>query len=283
MPDTTPAKRYGVIGHPIEHSRSPQIHTQFASQFDLALSYERILAPLDGFAATVDEFFRQGSGLNVTLPFKEQAYDLAGPRLSRRAHMAGAVNTLWLQDGQVHGCNTDGVGLCSDLLRVGHNPEGKRILLIGAGGASRGVVFPLLEAGCELLHIINRTSSKAYEIREQVVALDPDASRRLSAGGLDDHCGDWDIVINATSASLNQNLPELPDARYRSNSLAYDMFYASEPTAFMLAAEQAGATHSKDGLGMLVGQAAASFQIWHGVQPDVEPVLAALRQAIGQN
>ncbi len=283
MPDTTPAKRYGVIGHPIEHSRSPQIHTQFASQFDLALSYERILAPLDGFAATVDEFFRQGSGLNVTLPFKEQAYDLAGPRLSRRAHMAGAVNTLWLQDGQVHGCNTDGVGLCSDLLRVGHNPEGKRILLIGAGGASRGVVFPLLEAGCELLHIINRTSSRAYEIREQVVALDPDASRRLSAGGLDDHCGDWDIVINATSASLNQNLPELPDARYRSNSLAYDMFYASEPTAFMQAAEQAGATRSKDGLGMLVGQAAASFQIWHGVQPDVEPVLAALRQAIGQN
>lgn len=283
MPDTTPAKRYGVIGHPIEHSRSPQIHTQFASQFDLALSYERILAPLDGFAATVDEFFRQGSGLNVTLPFKEQAYDLAGPRLSRRAHMAGAVNTLWLQDGQIHGCNTDGVGLCSDLLRVGHKPEGKRILLIGAGGASRGVVFPLLEAGCELLHIINRTSSKAYEIREQVVALDPDASRRLSAGGLDDHCGDWDIVINATSASLNQNLPELPDARYRSNSLAYDMFYASEPTAFMQAAEQAGATHSKDGLGMLVGQAAASFQIWHGVQPDVEPVLAALRQAIGQN
>ena len=283
MPDTTPAKRYGVIGHPIEHSRSPQIHTQFASQFDLALSYERILAPLDGFAATVDEFFRQGSGLNVTLPFKEQAYDLAGPRLSRRAHMAGAVNTLWLQDGQIHGCNTDGVGLCSDLLRVGHNPEGKRILLIGAGGASRGVVFPLLEAGCELLHIINRTSSKAYEIREQVVALDPDASRRLSAGGLDDHCGDWDIVINATSASLNQNLPELPDARYRSNSLAYDMFYASEPTTFMQAAEQAGATHSKDGLGMLVGQAAASFQIWHGVQPDVEPVLAALRQAIGQN
>lgn len=283
MPDTTPAKRYGVIGHPIEHSRSPQIHTQFASQFDLALSYERILAPLDGFAATVDEFFRQGSGLNVTLPFKEQAYDLASPRLSRRAHMAGAVNTLWLQDGQIHGCNTDGVGLCSDLLRVGHNPEGKRILLIGAGGASRGVVFPLLEAGCELLHIINRTSSKAYEIREQVVALDPDASRRLSAGGLDDHCGDWDIVINATSASLNQNLPELPDARYRSNSLAYDMFYASEPTAFMQAAEQAGATHSKDGLGMLVGQAAASFQIWHGVQPDVEPVLAALRQAIGQH
>lgn len=283
MPDTTPAKRYGVIGHPIEHSRSPQIHTQFASQFDLALSYERILAPLDGFATTVDEFFRQGSGLNVTLPFKEQAYDLASPRLSRRAHMAGAVNTLWLQDGQIHGCNTDGVGLCSDLLRVGHNPEGKRILLIGAGGASRGVVFPLLEAGCELLHIINRTSSKAYEIREQVVALDPDASRRLSAGGLDDHCGDWDIVINATSASLNQNLPELPDARYRSNSLAYDMFYASEPTAFMQAAEQAGATHSKDGLGMLVGQAAASFQIWHGVQPDVEPVLAALRQAIGQN
>ncbi len=283
MPDTTPAKRYGVIGHPIEHSRSPQIHTQFASQFDLALSYERVLAPLDGFTTTVEEFFKQGSGLNVTLPFKEQAYDLVGPRLSRRARMAGAVNTLWMQDGQLHGCNTDGVGLCSDLLRLGHNPEGKRILLIGAGGASRGVVFPLLEAGCELLHIINRTSSKAYELRDHVVSLDPEASRLLSAGGLDDHCGDWDIVINATSASLNQSLPELPDARYRSNSLAYDMFYASEPTAFMQASEQAGATHSKDGLGMLVGQAAASFHIWHGVQPDVEPVLAHLRQAIGQS
>ncbi|AYR20453.1 shikimate dehydrogenase [Alcaligenes faecalis] len=282
MPDTTPAKRYGVIGHPIEHSRSPQIHTQFASQFNLALSYERILAPLDGFTATVEEFFKNGSGLNVTLPFKEQAYDLVGPRLSRRARMAGAVNTLWLEDGQLHGCNTDGVGLCSDLLRIGHKPQGKRILLIGAGGASRGVVFPLLEAGCEMLHIINRTSAKAYDIREQVVALDPDASRRLSAGGLDDHCGDWDIVINATSASLNQNLPELPNARYRSNSLAYDMFYASEPTAFMRAAEQAGATQSIDGLGMLVGQAAASFQIWHGVKADVEPVLAKLRQEIGQ-
>lgn len=283
MPDTTPAKRYAVIGHPIEHSRSPQIHTQFARQFDLALSYERILAPLDGFTATVDEFFKQGSGLNVTLPFKERAYDLVGPRLSRRARMAGAVNTLWLEDGQLHGCNTDGVGLCSDLLRLGHHPDGKRILLIGAGGASRGVVFPLLEAGCELLHIINRSSSKAYEIREHVVSLDPDASRRLSAGGLDDHCGDWDIIINATSASLSHKLPELPDARYRGNSLAYDMFYASEPTAFMLAAEQAGATHSKDGLGMLVGQAAASFQIWHDVQPDVEPVLASLRQEIGQH
>ncbi|MDV2117275.1 shikimate dehydrogenase [Alcaligenes faecalis] len=282
MPDTTPAKRYGVIGHPIEHSRSPQIHTQFASQFNLALSYERILAPLDGFAVTVEAFFKNGSGLNVTLPFKEQAYDLVGPRLSRRARMAGAVNTLWLEDGQLHGCNTDGVGLCADLLRVGHKPEGKRILLIGAGGASRGVVFPLLEAGCEMLHIINRTSAKAYDIREQVVALDPDASRRLSAGGLDDHCGDWDIVINATSASLNQNLPELPNARYRSNSLAYDMFYANEPTAFMRAAEQAGATQSVDGLGMLVGQAAASFQIWHGVAANVEPVLATLRQEIGQ-
>ncbi len=282
MPDTTSVQRYGVIGHPIEHSRSPQIHAQFASQFNLALSYERILAPLDGFASTVEQFFKTGSGLNVTLPFKEQAYELVGPRLSRRARMAGAVNTLWLEDGQLHGCNTDGVGLCSDLLRVGHNPEGKRILLIGAGGASRGVVFPLLEAGCELLHIINRTSAKAYEIREQVVALDPDASRRLSAGGLDDHCGDWDIVINATSASLNQNLPDLPDARYRSHSLAYDMFYASEPTAFMRAAQQAGATQSRDGLGMLVGQAAASFQIWLGLQADVEPVLAALRQDLGQ-
>ena len=282
MSDTTSAGRYGVIGNPIKHSRSPEIHEQFARQCGIALSYERILAPEDGFAAAVGEFFADGKGLNVTLPFKEQAFELAAKRLTRRARMAGAVNTLWMKDGELHGCNTDGVGLCSDLRRLGHDPADMRILLIGAGGASRGVVFPLLEAGCELLHVINRTSSKAHDLREHVVALEPDASRRLSAGGLDDHSGDWDIVINATSASLQQTLPELPDARYRKNSLAYDMFYAGEPTAFMLAAERAGADQVMDGLGMLVGQAAASFAIWHGVEPEVDPVLAALRSQVGQ-
>ena len=148
----------------------------------------------------------------------------------------------------------------AEAVAVGHRPDGQQ------GMAAPG--HPAVRA--------------AHNHPTVVGAVDPDASRRLSAGDLDDHCGDWDIVINATSASLNQNLPELPDARYRSNSLAYDMFYASEPTAFMRAAEQAGATHSKDGLGMLVGQAAASFQIWHGVEADVEPVLAKLRQDIGQ-
>lgn len=281
MSDTTSAGRYGVIGNPIKHSRSPEIHEQFARQCDIALTYERILAPMDGFESTVQDFFQDGKGLNVTLPFKEQAFELAGGHLSQRARMAGAVNTLWMENGDLHGCNTDGVGLCSDLLRLGHDPAGMRILLIGAGGASRGVVFPLLEAGCELLHIINRTGSKAHDLREHVVALEPDVSRRLSAGGLDDHFGDWDIVINATSASLQQSLPELPDARYRKNSLAYDMFYAGEPTAFMLAAEQAGADQVMDGLGMLVGQAAASFALWHGVTPDVEPVLNALRNQMG--
>ncbi len=282
MSDTTSAGRYGVIGNPIKHSRSPEIHEQFARQCGITLSYERILAPLEGFESTVRDFFLDGKGLNVTLPFKEQAFELAGGQLSQRARMAGAVNTLWLENGELHGCNTDGVGLCSDLRRLGHDPAGMRILLIGAGGASRGVVFPLLEADCELLHIINRTGSKAHDLREHVVALEPDASRRLSAGDLDDHIGDWDIIINATSASLQQSLPELPDARYRKNSLAYDMFYAGEPTAFMLAAEQAGADQVMDGLGMLVGQAAASFALWHGVTPDVEPVLHALRSQTGQ-
>ncbi|HRL22483.1 MAG TPA: shikimate dehydrogenase [Alcaligenes sp.] len=281
MSDTRSAGRYGVIGNPIRHSRSPEIHEQFAQQCNIALSYERILAPLDGFEHSVQDFFQSGKGLNVTLPFKEQAFELASHNLSRRARMAGAVNTLWLQDGQLHGCNTDGVGLCADLRRLGHDPADRRILLIGAGGACRGVVFPLLQAGCELLHIINRTSTKAHDLREHVVALEPDTSRRLSAGGLDDHSGDWDIIINATSASLQQSLPELPDARYRKHSLAYDMFYAGEPTAFMVAAERAGADQVADGLGMLVGQAAASFAIWHGVEPDVEPVLAALRQHSG--
>lgn len=281
MSDTRSAGRYGVIGNPIRHSRSPEIHEQFAQQCNIALSYERILAPLDGFGHSVQDFFQSGKGLNVTLPFKEQAFELASRNLSRRARMAGAVNTLWLQDGQLHGCNTDGVGLCADLRRLGHDPADRRILLIGAGGACRGVVFPLLQAGCELLHIINRTSTKAHDLREHVVALEPDTSRRLSAGGLDDHSGDWDIIINATSASLQQSLPELPDARYRKHSLAYDMFYAGEPTAFMVAAERAGADQVADGLGMLVGQAAASFAIWHGVEPDVEPVLAALRQHSG--
>ncbi|MDS1140355.1 shikimate dehydrogenase [Pusillimonas sp. SM2304] len=280
---TTPLsfKRFGVAGNPIAHSRSPFIHEAFARQTGIALHYDRILAPLDGFADAVQAFFQQGgAGLNVTVPFKEQAFALARDHLSARARMAGAVNTLWMENGHLHGCNTDGLGLLNDLERLGHGPAGKRILLVGAGGAARGVVLPLLDAGCATLRVVNRTAERAAQLLAHVLGQAPAAAPRLSAGGLDQAAGPWDIVINATSSSLGDTPPGLPAGCYAPGALAYDMVYAAQATPFMLQARAQGAARTADGLGMLVGQAAASYAIWHGVQPQVEPVLEALRQAL---
>ncbi len=274
-------KRYGVVGNPIAQSRSPFIHQAFGRQTAIDLTYETILAPLDGFARTVHDFFGQGgAGLNITVPFKEQAFDLAHAHLSERARLAGAVNTLWMQDGQLHGCNTDGVGLLKDLERLGHSPKGKKILLIGAGGAAKGVVLPLMEAGCTLLRVANRTAERARDLRAHVAGHLPELAPRLGAGGLDEAGGPWDIVINATSSSLGNTPPELPPGLYAPQALAYDMVYAAKPTAFLAQAREQGARHTADGLGMLVGQAAAAYRIWHGRTPDVEPVLEALRREL---
>ena len=271
--------RCAVVGNPIAHSRSPEIHHAFAKQFDLALHYDRILADRNDFSDHVRGFFAQGGkGLNITVPFKELAFAMAQVR-SPRAELAGAVNTLWMDNQVLHGCNTDGVGLLHDLIRLGFNPTDKRILLIGAGGAARGVVLPLLSAQPSHLRIINRTAPKALDlINELTTQSDPLTTSTLIDGGdLNLIEGTWDIVINATSSGLHQQSPLQTAPTFSENALAYDMVYSAEPTAFMQQCQRAGANYCADGLGMLVGQAAASFFIWHGHQPELDPVLATLR------
>jgi len=275
--------KFAVVGNPVAHSRSPAIHRLFAEQTGICMTYELLPSPLDGFAETVETFFAQGGcGLNVTVPFKEQAYALSTP--STRAQQAAASNTLWREGGKLHSCNTDGVGLLADLARLHVNLENAHILLIGAGGAARGVIQPLLEAQCAKLHVVNRNPARAQALcshfsgcfNQQGASAAP--APRLSAGGLDDAQGQWDLVINATSSGLQGDAPKLPGLRYASNALAYDMLYAREATPFMRYAQQTGAARCTDGLGMLVGQAAASFAIWHGITPNIVPVLEALRE-----
>ncbi|MGB6104772.1 MAG: shikimate dehydrogenase [Pusillimonas sp.] len=281
MTSAAPLENYGVVGNPIAHSRSPFIHEAFASQTGIALRYDRILAPLDGFAEVVRVFFAKGGrGLNITVPFKEQAFALAQDHLTPRARLAGAVNTLWMENGHLHGCNTDGEGLLNDLERLGHGPAGKNILLVGAGGAARGAVFPLLDAGCARLRIVNRSADRATQLEDHVLQQMPGLAPRLSAGALDQAAGPWDIVINATSSSLGTSPPALPGGLYAPGALAYDMVYAGQDTPFMAQAKAQGAAQAADGLGMLVGQAAASYALWHGVRPDVSDVLKALRLSL---
>lgn len=266
--------RYAVIGNPVAHSKSPRIHALFAQQTGKALEYGLLPAELDGFAQAVRTFFAQGgAGLNVTVPFKEQAHTLADV-LSARAKAAGAVNTLWMQDGRLHGCNTDGVGLVGDLVRLGVRLSGARVLMVGAGGAARGVLQPLIDAGCTLLRIVNRNASRAHELAAAWQGVAP-----VQAGGLADAAvdGGWDVVINATSTGLAGQAPQLPSGLYAAGGVAYDMMYGPKPTPFLVQARADGAALCADGLGMLVGQAAESFRIWHGVRPDPEPVLQRLR------
>ncbi|MBO9357025.1 shikimate dehydrogenase [Bordetella petrii] len=275
--------RYAVIGNPVAHSRSPQIHAQFSAQTGKPLRYERLLAPVDGFAATVQAFREQGGlGLNVTVPFKQEARELAGAHLSDRARLAGAVNTLWLRDGAWHGCNTDGVGLVADLLRLGVVLEGARVLLVGAGGAARGVLQPLAAAGCAHIHVVNRGAQRARDLAADWASAGALPGTHVTAGALSEAgtAGGWNLVINATASSLQGAAPDLPGGLYAPDALAYDMMYAAHPTAFMRQATADGAARTADGLGMLVGQAAESFFIWHGVRPDPSPVLATLRAAL---
>lgn len=281
MTTSASRKRYAVVGNPVAHSRSPFIHRQFAHQTGLALEYDTIQAPLDAFEARVVDFFANGgSGLNITVPFKERAFTMAQDHLSDRARLAGAVNTLWMEQGAIHGCNTDGVGLLDDLLRLGHAPTEKRILLIGAGGAARGAAFPLLQAGCAQLCIVNRSPQRATQLAAELGRQLPDMAARLSAGGFEGSAGTWDIVINATSTSLTQAPLDLPGLNYAPDSLAYDLVYTAAPTSFMRHAQRLGVTDVADGLGMLVAQAAASFAIWHGTTPLIEPVLLAVRDQL---
>ena len=260
--------RYAVFGHPIAHSKSPQIHAAFARQTGQDMTYEAILAPLDGFEASVAAFVAAGGrGANVTVPFKEQAYRLAD-RLCPRAERAGAVNTLVFDDGTL-GDNTDGAGLVADLTRNLKRPlAGKRILLLGAGGAARGVIEPLLEQQPAALVIANRTVGRAQELADLF-------GHGIRACGFEDTDGPFDVVINATAASLAGELPPLSPRVFIADTLAYDMMYGRD-TPFLAFARGHGAA-TADGLGMLVEQAAEAFALWRGVRPDTAPVIASLR------
>ena len=265
------ADRYAVIGNPVAHSKSPWIHAQFARQTGQEIEYGAILAPNGGFSRAVAEFRASGGrGANVTLPFKQDAFRLAA-RTSERARAARAVNTLVLDADAPYGDNTDGAGLISDLQRnLGFDFAGKRVLLMGAGGAAQGVVGPLLDTGPSRLAIANRTVHRALALAGRF----PPAF----GGGYAEFAGEqFDLVINATSAGLSDELPALPKAIFAEGALAFDMVYGRD-TPFLRLARGAGATVS-DGLGMLVEQAAESFFVWRGVRPDTAPILAALRSA----
>ncbi|HEY8569882.1 shikimate dehydrogenase [Microbulbifer sp.] len=265
--------RYAVIGNPIKQSMSPEIHTAFAQETDQDLEYGKLFAEVDGFKAAADEFFAAGAkGLNVTAPFKLDAFEYA-EKLTERARTAGAVNTLALQaDGSLLGDNTDGPGLVSDIRnRLGWEIKGKKLLVLGAGGATRGTLLPLLHEQPAQLHIANRTASKALQLAE-----DFSAYGRLSAGGLEDIPAGFDLIINASAAGLTGERPQIAEAVVGPGCCAYDMVYGAEPTPFMRWAGALGA-ETADGLGMLVGQAAEAFYLWRGVRPQVAPVLAKLR------
>lgn len=270
--------RYAVMGNPIAHSKSPKIHALFAQQTHQQLSYEALLVPLDGFAAAVAEFRASGGkGLNVTVPFKQEAWALESQQTDR-ARRAGAVNTLWFRDdGSILADTTDGVGLVRDLTR-NHGVElsAKRILILGAGGAVRGVLEPLLQQSPATVVVANRTASKA----EALAQLFGDMGT-ISGCGFDGlHGEQFDLVINGTAASLEGEVPPLPDDLLSDDACCYDMMYGADPTPFQLWATGRGAVQALDGLGMLVEQAAESFHLWRGVRPETNPVIAALRQAL---
>jgi shikimate dehydrogenase len=268
--------RYAVIGNPIAHSKSPEIHARFATQTQQNLTYERLLAPLDGFDAAVRRFIREGGrGANVTVPFKLEAHALATV-LTERAQAAGAVNTLKFDEDVILGDNTDGVGLVTDIVcNADTAVKGKRILLLGAGGAARGVILPLLSEHPLSLVIANRTHSKAVQLAQQF-STRYDNVHAADFAALDQP---FDIIINATSASLSADIPPLSPSVFSNDTLAYDMMYGKEPTVFMRFAMQHGA-RARDGLGMLVEQAAESFLLWRNVRPDTAAVFAQLRATL---
>lgn len=267
--------KYAVIGNPIAHSKSPQIHKIFAAQTGQDISYEAILSPLDGFAATIERLHREGyKGCNVTVPFKFEAFDLAKHNLTDRAKDIQAVNTLKFESGSILGDNTDGAGLVRDIQQNCKFPlEGRSVLLMGAGGAAYGVVLPLFSAGAKLT-VVNRTPSKAqqlsrtFEMRGSIVAATYEELKISKQ--------QFNVVINATSSGLgDDDHPNLPNTIFMANGLAYEMVYSRE-TQFLKFAKE---NHVKvsDGLGMLVEQAAESFFLWRGVRPETAPVINKLR------
>ncbi len=273
--------QYAVIGHPISHSKSPLIHSRFATQTGQDMHYVALPAPLDGFVTTVREFVTAGGrGMNVTVPFKEEAFRLA-TRLTPRAAAAGAVNTLSFEGTEILGDNTDGAGIVRDItVNLGQPIAGRRVLLLGAGGAARGTVLPLLQETPACLVVANRTVDKARALVTELATALATHGATMQACGFDELVGrEFDIVINATSSGLSDAVLATPDGVFARGCLAYEMLYGRE-TPFMAQARRASiGVRVADGLGMLVEQAAEAFFIWRGVRPDTAPLLAELRAA----
>lgn len=268
--------KYSVFGNPIAQSKSPLIHKMFAEQTEQNIDYARKIASVESFVETINHFFSDpaAKGCNVTAPFKEQAAQWVD-ELSKGAKIAGAVNTVIRQaNGQFLGDTTDGAGLVQDLLRLGAQIKDARILLLGAGGAARGVLQSLLHLQPELLLIANRTEAKAQLLS---TLLPQENFKSCGFADLADNLEPFDLIINSTSASLTGNLPAVSDGIFDGCQFVYDMSYADKPTVFMQHASKNGAKQTFDGLGMLVSQAAESFYLWRGVRPDVEPVIKGLR------
>lgn len=270
---------YVVFGNPINHSKSPVIHRQFAEQTNQDMHYTKQLVNEGEFAKAAQQFFAQGGkGLNVTVPFKMDAFDFA-QTLTARAERAGAVNTLArLSDGSILGDNTDGIGMIHDMHNLGWEIQGKRVLILGAGGAVRGILQPLLEENPARVTIANRTLSKAEELAKNFLDLGD-----LQAKSFAQLTGDvFDIVINGTSASMQGELPPLPKNLLAQSACCYDMMYGAEPTIFLQWAKNNGAAQIADGLGMLIGQAAEAFYVWRRIRPEVVPVITALRRQLNE-
>lgn len=271
--------QYAVFGNPISHSKSPTIHRQFAEQTGQDLHYAKQLVAEDAFVKTAQAFFAEGGkGLNVTVPFKVEAFHFA-QQLTPRAQRAGAVNTLAMQaDGRVLGDNTDGIGMVHDMHNLGWELQGKRILVLGAGGAVRGIMQPVLAEHPIQVVIANRTVSKAEELAAHFHDLGD-----VQACGFEQLAGEsFDVVINGTSASLTDDLPPLPSGLLNPNACCYDLMYGAEPTVFLKWAAEQGVVKLADGLGMLVGQAAEAFYLWRQIRPEVVPVITALRRQLSE-
>jgi shikimate dehydrogenase len=271
--------RYAIVGNPVAHSKSPLIHAEFARRTGQDIDYERLLAPLDGFAATVEAFARAGGkGLNVTVPFKVEAFALA-TGCTERARLAKAVNTLKRVGDRWHADNTDGAGLVHDLVEnLGIGVAGRRIAVLGAGGAAHGILGPILAARPAALVIANRTPAKAAALADDFAPLGP-----VTAVAPQDLEGStFDVVINATSFGMREGDPGLapcPASIFAAGSFAYDLVYAraDAPTPFVRFAQESGAADAADGLGMLIEQAAESFHLWRGVRPDTTSMFTLLR------
>lgn len=283
----TPVPRYAVVGNPIAHSRSPEIHQHFARQFGIELTYEKLLAPVAGFASTVEAFFAAGGrGLNVTLPFKQEAAQWVH-ELDSTAAIVGAVNTIYPDPNNAEpgaeqrwlGANTDGAGLVADLQRLGWPIRGQRVLLLGAGGAARGALCALLQEAPALVVVANRTRSTAERLVAEVAPTDPQIKLQAEAPAA--LKADFDLLVNATSLGLSSGASAfaelLPTLRLK-QTRCYDMVYGAA-TAFLDFAASRGAVATADGFGMLIGQAAVAFEYWHGVRPSLEGTLNALRSS----